>query len=233
MAIDKDLFDRTAAALKVMGKKITAKKNDARTELLCVWIPHKSRFATACDGRVLACLDLAYYQDLTDDGNLKELAFYADMQVLQYCNGRALITASKKEKFIQRFGHGWTITPEFSDLEDTRIPYPEWRNIIPQYDLMKNASTTGAMFAPGKLMVLEQVKDALGVAFEYCNSISCNLYGIDNKSAHVAICTGLLMAAFPEYNSEADYSVLPEKINFEHFLVKNSKDSKPHENKQE
>ena len=42
-------FEKTAAALKVMGKKIAAKKNELRRELQCVWIANNSGHAVATD----------------------------------------------------------------------------------------------------------------------------------------------------------------------------------------
>lgn len=57
MSKEKTPFERTAAALKVMGKKIAAKKTDPRRELQCVWIANHSGHAVATDGHVLAYLD--------------------------------------------------------------------------------------------------------------------------------------------------------------------------------
>lgn len=65
MAKEKTPFEKTAAALKVMGKKIAAKKNEPRRELQCVWIAHNSTHAVATDGYVLACLDLNHWDNLS------------------------------------------------------------------------------------------------------------------------------------------------------------------------
>lgn len=45
MSKEKTPFEKTAAALKVMGKKIAAKKNEPRRELQCVWIANNSGHA--------------------------------------------------------------------------------------------------------------------------------------------------------------------------------------------
>lgn len=149
MPKEKTAFERTAAALKVMGKKIAAKKNEPRRELQCVWIAHKSGHAVATDGHVLAVLDLNYWENLSRPEMLPELAFYADMQVLHYANGDALISAEKKEEFIKQFGHGMTVTPNFDDLEYTAIPYPDWKVFVPAAETLQHVSTTGAVFFPG------------------------------------------------------------------------------------
>lgn len=101
MAKEKSPFEKTAAALKVMGKKIAAKKNEPRRELQCVWIANHSGHAVATDGHVLACLDLNHWGNFDRPEMLPELAFYADMQVIHYTNGDALISAGKKGRIYQ------------------------------------------------------------------------------------------------------------------------------------
>lgn len=221
MPKEKTPFERTAAALKVMGKKIAAKKTEPRRELQCVWIANNSGHAVATDGHVLVCLDLNYWENLSRPEMLPELAFYADMQVLHYANGDALISAEKKEEFIKVFGHGMTVTPNYDELEDTRIPYPDWKDKVPPAETLQHVSTTGAVFYPGQLGVLDLVADAFDVTMD-ASTISFKLYGSDAASGHVAIYSGLLLMAMPINFSKGLISEVPSKDDVESFF-KNSK----------
>ena len=98
MSKEKSPFEKTAAALKIMGKKISAKKGTGFNILKCVFVPNRTAHAIATDSRVAAVLSLNQYEDFSKIDVLQELAFYADMQVLNYLNGRALVTAEKKEE---------------------------------------------------------------------------------------------------------------------------------------
>lgn len=218
MSKEKTPFEKTAAALKVMGKKIAAKKNEPRRELQCVWIANNSGHAVATDGHVLACLDLNYWENLSRPEMLPELAFYADMQVLHYANGDALISAEKKEEFIKVFGHGMTVTPNYDELEDTRIPYPDWKEKVPPAETLQHVSTTGAVFYPGQLGVLDLVADAFEVMLTDSSTISYNLYGSDDMSGHIAIYPGLLLMAMPLNFSKERISVVPSKDDVEAFF---------------
>ena len=218
MSKKKTPFERTAAALKVMGKKIAAKKNEPRRELQCVWIAHNSTHAVATDGHVLACLDLNHWDNLSRAEMLPELAFYADMQVLHYANGDALISAEKKEEFIKAFGHGLTVTPDYDELEDTRIPYPDWQVLVPPAETLQHVSKTGAVFYPGQLGVLDLVPDAFDVIYDESNTIAYKLYGTDENSGHVAIYPGLMLLAMPLHYSQERISVVPSKDKIEEFF---------------
>jgi hypothetical protein len=139
---------------------------------------------------------------------LTELAFYADMQVLHYVNGDALISAEKKEEFIKVFGHGLTVTPDYDELKDTRIPYPDWQVLVPPAETLQHVSKTGAIFYPGQLGVLDLVPDAFDVILD----------GTDDKSGHVAIYPGLMLLAMPLKYSKERISVVPSKDEIEAFF---------------
>ena len=218
MAKEKTPFEKTAAALKVMGKKIAAKKTEPRRALQCVWIAHNSGHAVAMDGHVLACLDLNHWENLERPEMLTELAFYADMQVLHYTNGDALISAEKKEEFIKVFGHGLTVTPDYDELEDTRIPYPDWQVLVPPAETLQHVSKTGAIFYPGQLGVLDLVPDAFDVILDESSTLAYKLYGTDDKSGHVAIYPGLMLLAMPLNYSKERISVVPSKDEIEAFF---------------
>lgn len=224
MPKEKTPFEKTAAALKVMGKKIAAKKNDPRRELHCVWIANHSGHAVATDGHVLACIDLNHWGNLSRPEMLPELAFYADMQVMHYANGDALISAEKKEDFLKQFGHGLTVTPNYDELEDTRIPYPDWKVTVPPAESLQHVSKTGAVFYPGQLGVLDLVADAFEVMLTDASTISYNLYGSDDKSGHVAIYPGLLLMAMPLNFSKERISVVPSKDEVEAFFNQSKPD---------
>ena len=171
----------------------------------------------ATDGHVLACLDLNYWENLSRPEMLPELAFYADMQVLHYANGDALISAEKKEEFIKVFGHGMTVTPNYEELEDTRIPYPDWMVTVPPAEKLQHVSKTGAVFYPGQLGVLDLVADAFDVTME-ASTIAYKLYGSDEMSGHVAIYPGLMLMALPLNFSKERISVVPSKDDVEAFF---------------
>lgn len=225
MSKEKTPFEKTAAALKVMGKKIAAKKNSFHLPaLMCVWIAHKSGHAVACDGHVLACLNLNYWGPLSRAEILSELAFYADMQVLHYANGDALISAEKKEEFIKAYGHGLMVTPNYDELEDTRIPYPDWKKNMPPAETLQHVSKTGAVFYPGQLGVLDLVPDAFGVIYSNENTIAKKLYGTDARSPHIAIYPGLLLCAQALKFPEEDISIVPSKDEVEAFFNQSKPD---------
>lgn len=226
MAKEKTPFEKTAAALKVMGKKIAAKKNDTRIYLQCVWIAKNSGHAVATDGHVLACLDLNYLGNFSRPDILPELAFYADMQAVEYLNGYALISAEKKEEFVKAYGPGLTITPDFvPDLENTQIEYPDWKVFVPPAETLQHVSKTGAVFNPGMLGILDLLPDAFGVVFENNHSIAYKLYGTDAESGHVAIYPGLMLCAMPLKYSKERISVVPSKDDLEAFF----NESKPNQ----
>lgn len=218
MAKEKSPFEKTAAALKIMGKKIAAKKNSGHIELQCVWIENKSGYAVATDGHILACLSLNHWDHLYRAEMLPELAFYADMQVLHYANGEAMITAEKKEEFIKAFGYGLTVSPDYTELEDTRIPYPDWKVLVPKAETLQHVSKTGAVFYPGMLGALDLIPDAFGVNIKKSATLAYKLYGADDSSVHIAIFPGLLLLAMPLRYSQERISVVPSKNDLETFF---------------
>ena len=65
-------FELTAAALKIMGKKVASKK-DSHAVTMCVFIPNGDTHAIATDGNIIALLDLNKYENLSKHGILEEL----------------------------------------------------------------------------------------------------------------------------------------------------------------
>lgn len=140
------------------------------------------------------------------------------MQVLHYANGDALISADKKDEFVKMFGHGMTVTPNYDELEYTRIPYPDWKVTVPPAESLQHVSKTGALFYPGQLGVLDLVADAFEVMLTDASTVTYNLYGSDDKSGHVAIYPGLLLMAMPLNFSKERISVVPSKDDVEKFF---------------
>lgn len=212
----KSPFEITASALKIMGKKVAAKKGTNRGPIQCVFVPNNDSHAVATDGTILACLDLNHYGEFTKTECLEELAFYADMQVINYLNGRALITAEKKEEFIFNCGKGID-TPDYEELKDTMLHYPEWQKSLPPLDAIKNVSETGAVFRPGEIGILDSVADAFDVLPIGTETIADRLYGADCEGAHFSILSGLMLVAYPL--KSVDISVVPSKETIQSFLV--------------
>ena len=212
----KSPFEITASALKIMGKKVAAKKGTNRGPLQCVFVPNNGTCAIATDSTILACLDLNYYGEFTKIEVLEELAFYADMQVINYLNGHALITAEKKEEFIFNCGKGID-TPEYEKLEDTVLHYPEWQKSLPPLDAIKNVAETGAIFRPGEIGTLDSVADAFDVLPLGTETIADRLYGADCEGAHLCVLSGLMLVAYPL--KSVDISVVPTKETIQSFLA--------------
>ena len=196
MSREKSPFEKTAAALKIMGKKISAKKGTGSNLLKCVFVPSRTAHAIATDGRVAAVLDLKQYEDFSKIDTLRELAFYADMQVLNYLNGYALVTAEKKEEFVMEYGLGLD-NPNYEKLEDTELPYPNLLNMLPPAESLQNVSVTGATFRPGEIGVLDSVADAFGVLPIGTETIANILYGAEAEGSHIATLTGLMLVVWP------------------------------------
>lgn len=215
----KSPFEITASALKIMGKKVAAKKGTNRGPLECVFVPNKGSHAVATDGTVLACLDMNYYGEFSKIETLNELAFYADMQVINYLNGRALITAEKKEEFIFSCGKGID-DPNYEELGKTMLNYPEWYKTLPPHDAIKNVAETGAVFRPGEIGILDSVADAFDVLPIGTETIADRLYGADREGAHLCVLSGLMLVAFPL--RPGDISVVPTKETIQSFFVNSS-----------
>lgn len=205
----------TAAALKIMGKKISEKKDSARNSLKCVWVRYNDTHAIASDGHVIVCLDLNHYGIYSGANKfqvLKELAFYADMQALEYSNGFALITAEKKEKFVQEY------PGNIENLELKEFTYPNWRACLPPIDAIKHSSCTGAVFVPGRLAVLDTVAAAFGTIPPGSNTLADKFYGADAEGPHIAICSGILFVAVPMKPNKEYIEIVPSKSAVQAFF---------------
>lgn len=207
MAKEKSPFEKTAAALKIMGKKIAAKKGPGHA-LQCVWIKSGSGHAIACDGSVGVVLNLNYWGPLAKVGIIEELAFYADMQAIDYINGYALINADKKEDFVKKFGHGMSVESIVEGKENEPITYPNVEECLPMAENIQHVSKTGAVFYPGRIGVLDTVVEAFGVSFSK-PSVAGNLYGERECGTHIAIYPGMLVFANPFKVDQDDISVVP------------------------
>lgn len=218
MSKEKSPFEKTAAALKIMGKKISAKKGTGSNILKCVFVPYNTAHAIATDGRVAAVLDLKQYEDFSKIDVLQELAFYADMQVLSYLNGYALVTAEKKEEFVMEYGIGID-NPKYEKLEDTVLPYPNLLNMLPPAESLQNVSATGATFRPGEIGVLDSVADAFGVLPIGTETIANVLYGAEAEGGHIATLSGLMLVAWPLRQNKHDIEVVPSKATIQSYFA--------------
>lgn len=217
MSKEKSPFEKTAAALKIMGKKISAKKGTGSNILKCVFVPNRTAHAIATDGHVAAVLNLNQYEDFSKVDVLQELAFYADMQVLNYLNGRALVTAEKKEEFVMEYGLGLD-NPNYDKLEDTELSYPNLLKTLPPAEALQNVSATGATFRPGEIGVLDSVADAFGVLPIGTETIANVLYGAEAEGGHIATLTGLMLVAWPLRQNKHDIEVVPSKAVIQSFF---------------
>lgn len=232
MSKEKSPFEKTAAALKIMGKKISAKKGSGSNILKCVFGPNRTAHAIATDGHAAAVLDLNQYEDFSKIEVLQELAFYADMQVLNYLNGRALVTAEKKEEFVMEYGLGLD-NPNYDKLEDTELPYPNLLKTLPPAEALQNVSATGATFRPGVIGVLDSVADAFGVLPIGTETIANVLYGAEAEGSHIATLTGLLLVASPLRQNKDNIAVVPSKAVIQsYFAERSGTDEKDEDNEQ-
>lgn len=209
-------FELTASALKIMGKKVASKK-DSHAVTMCVFIPNGDTHAIATDGNIIALLDLNKYENLSKHGILEELAFYADMQVINYMNGAALITAEKKENFVNEFKKGID-DPSWEELEQTYLPFPEIQKILPPAESLQNSSATGAIFRPSEIGLLDSVAIAFDVAPIGTETIIQNLYGADSEGFHIACLNGLMLAAKPLHPNKENIEVVPSKKTIQSFF---------------
>ncbi len=232
MSREKSPFEKTAAALKIMGKKISAKKGTGSNILKCVFVPNRTAHAIATDGHVAAVLDLNQYEDFSKIDVLQELAFYADMQVLNYLNGRALVTAEKKEEFVMEYGLGLE-NPNYDKLEDTELPYPNLLKTLPPAEALQNVSATGATFRPGEIGVLDSVADAFGVLPIGTETIANKLYGAEAEGGHIAMLSGLMLVAWPLRQNKHDIEVVPSTAAIQsYFAERSGTDEKDEDNEQ-
>lgn len=209
-------FELTAAALKIMGKKVASKK-DSHAVTMCVFIPNGDTHAIATDGNIITLLDLNKNENLSKHGILEELAFYADMQVINYMNGAALITAEKKENFVNEFKKGID-DPSREELEQTYLPFPEIQKILPPAESLQNSSATGAIFRPSEIGLLDSVAIAFDVAPIGTETIIQNLYGADSEGFHIACLNGLMLVAKPLHPNKENIEVVPSKKTIQSFF---------------
>ena len=162
----------------------------------------------------------------------QKLAFYADMQVLNYLNGRALVTAEKKEEFVMEYGLGLD-NPNYDKLEDTELPYPNLLSMLPPAESLQNVSATGATFRPGEIDVLDSVADAFGVLPIGTETIANILYGAEAEGSHIATLTGLILVAWPLRQNKHDIEVVPSKAVIQsYFAERSGTDEKDEDNEQ-
>ena len=154
---------------------------------------------------------------MSKHGILEELAFYADMQVINYMNGAALITAEKKENFVNEFKKGID-DPSWEELEQTYLPFPEISKILPPAESLQNSSATGAIFRPSEIGLLDSVATTFDVAPIGTETIIQNLYGADSEGIHIACLNGLMLAAKPLHPNKENIEIVPSKKTIQSFF---------------
>lgn len=138
----------------------------------------------------------------------------------KYINGSALISADKKDVFVKRFGHGMNVTPDYAELDiDTKIPYPDWKRLIPNAEKLQHVTKTGATFYPGQIGVLDLIPPAFDDMVTDSSTIANRLYGEHANGFHIAIYPGLLLAASPLIYQEDKVSIVPSKDDVEAFFM--------------
>lgn len=172
MAKEKTKFEIHANTLKAMAKQCTAKVKNNRAALMAVFID-------TSDGHKVAILDMYGHMDPAE---INELAFYADMQAIEFTNGFALVSAKKKETFVKNFGNG------LADADTKCFDYPDVLKILPKVDRLKHASNTHATFLPSNLVAIDKVVTA--AEQNTTNSVTERLYGERELSIHVAFLQG-------------------------------------------
>ena len=200
MAKEKTEFEIRANTLKAMAKQCTAKVKNNRAALMAVFIDRMSENAYASDGYKVAILDMYGHMDPAE---INELAFYADMQAIEYANGFALISAKKKETFVKNFGNG------LADADTKNFEYPNIMKILPKVDGLKHASNTHATFLPSNLIAIDKVVTA--AEQNTTNSVTERLYGERELSIHVAFYKGLLVGLMPYHTPEEFLEEMPNR----------------------
>ena len=193
MAKEKTEFEIRANTLKVMAKQCTAKVKNNRAALMAVFIDRLDENAYASDGYKFAALDM--YGHMSPE-EINELAFYADMQAIEFANGFALISAKKKETFVKNFGNG------LADSDTKNFEYPSVLKNLPAADGLKHASDTHATFRPSNLMAIDKVVSAAEQNTN--NSVTERLYGKSDSSIHIAFYKGLLVGLMP-YRTPSEF----------------------------
>lgn len=186
MSKEKTAFEILANTLKAMAKQCTAKVKDNRAALMAVFISRTDENAYASDGHKVAILDMYGHMDPAE---INELAFYADMQAIEFSNGFALISAKKKETFVKNFGNG------LADTDVKEFDYPNILNVLPTTEGLKHVTDTHASFLPSNLLAIDKVVTA--AEKNTTNSVTERLYGKSDCSIHVAFYNGLLVGVLP------------------------------------
>jgi hypothetical protein len=198
MAKEKTEFEIRANTLKAMAKQCTAKVKNNRAALMAVFIDRISENAYAADGYKIAILDMYGHMDPAE---INELAFYADMQAIEFTNGFALVSAKKKETFVKNFGNG------LADANTNDFDYPSILNILPKVKGLKHASDTHATFLPSNLVAIDKVVTA--AEQNTTNSVTERLYGKNEESIHVAFYKGLLVGLTPYHTPQEFLEEMP------------------------
>ena len=200
MAKEKTEFEIRANTLKAMAKQCTAKVKNNRAALMAIFIDRMDENAYATDGYKVAILDMYGHMDPAE---INELAFYADMQAIEFANGFALISAKKKETFVKNFGNG------LADANTNNFDYPNVKNILPKVEKLQHATNTHATFLPSNLVAIDKVVTA--AEQNTTNSVTERLYGECEKSIHLAFYKGLLVGIMPYHTPEEFLEEMPAR----------------------
>lgn len=200
MAKEKTEFEILANTLKAMAKQCTAKVKNNRAALMAVFIDRVSENAYASDGYKVAILDMYGHMDPSE---INELAFYADMQAIEFSNGFALVSAKKKETFVKNFGNG------LAEIDTKDFDYPNILKILPKTDALMHASNTHATFLPSNLVAIDKVVTA-AEQNTVC-SVTERLYGERDCSIHVAFYKGLLVGVLPYKTPQEFLEEMPSR----------------------
>ena len=200
MAKEKTEFEILANTLKAMAKQCTAKVKNNRAALMAVFIDRVSENAYASDEYKVAILDMYGHMDPSE---INELAFYADMQAIEFSNGFALVSAKKKETFVKNFGNG------LADADTKRFDYPDMLKILPKVDGLQHASNTHANFLPSNLVAIDKIVTA-AEQNTVC-SVTERLYGERDCSIHIAFYKGLLVGVLPYKTPQEFLEEMPSR----------------------
>lgn len=200
MAKEKTEFEILANTLKAMAKQCTAKVKNNRAALMAVFIDRVSENAYASDGHKVAILDMYGHMDPSE---IHELAFYADMQAIEFSNGFALVSAKKKETFVKNFGNG------LAEIDTKDFDYPNILKILPKTDALMHASNTHATFLPSNLVAIDKVVTA-AEQNTVC-SVTERLYGERDCSIHIAFYKGLLVGVLPYKTPQEFLEEMPSR----------------------
>ena len=200
MSKEKTEFEIRANTLKAMAKQCTAKVKGGRAALMAVFIDRMSENAYASDGYKIAILDM---YDHMDPAEINELAFYADMQAIEFSNGFALVSAKKKETFVKNFGNG------LADADTKMFDYPDMLKILPKVDGLQHVSNTHANFLPSNLIAIDKIVTA-AEQNTVC-SVTERLYGERDCSIHIAFYKGLLVGVLPYKTPQEFLEEMPSR----------------------